>query len=245
MEPQLIEKIESYLSGELKKDQLEKYAAEHNIKDLDQEIEWVENAQLAIEANGIKLQLSEVIKSAQKDDAKIKPLNKTFSLGRLTSLSIAAAVALLFGVLFLFKPGNTDKLYSKYEFVDPGLPVLMSETNRFEMYEALSYYSEQNYPETIKRLSNLQSGGSYNDTIEFYLGVANLYENNINESLPLIEKVSEDENSIFQERAEWLLVLANLKTGDKMKTKSLLQPIISDSDHPFYKQALALEADLK
>ncbi|MEZ5007102.1 MAG: hypothetical protein R2753_03000 [Chitinophagales bacterium] len=245
MEAQLIEKIESYLSGDINKDQLQQYAIDHNIQDLDQEIEWVENAQLAIEANGLKLQLSEVLKSNKKETAKIKPITKTFSLGKFTSLSIAAAVVLLFGILFLFKPTNTEKLYSKYEFLDPGIPVLMSETNRFEMYEALSYYSEQNYQETIKRLSELKSKSTYNDTLEFYLGVSNLYEKNIAESLPLIEKVSDDENSIFKERAEWLLVLAHVKNGDKLIAKSLLEPIESNPEHPFYKQALALSTDLK
>lgn len=249
METILIEKIEAYLQGDLEKQVLEEFATSNGIEDLDKEIEWVKNTQLAIEADGIENQLKQIIKDASsKNTGKVVNINNQKpARGKYTALSIAASIVLLFGVLFIFKPSNTNKLYSKYEFVDPGIPVLMSETDRYELYEALSYYSEQNYSETIQRLSSIKAKQSdtYNDTVEFYLGISKLYSKNIEESLPLIEEVSNDNNSIFKERAEWLYVLALLKSGDIEQSKLLLQSIVENGEHPFNHQAIALLSDLK
>ena len=248
METSIIEHIETYLNGDLELSELKKIALEHNITDLEKEIEWVENTQLAIEAEGLEKQLQKLLKTDnQSEPSKVVTFSKSNKRGRYTALSIAASVVLLFGLLFIFKPNQTNKLYSKYEFVDPGIPVLMSETNKFELYEALSYYSEQNYTETINRLSSLKNSnnGVYNDTIDFYLGISNLYKNELNTSLPLIEQVSNDENSIFKERAEWLVALNHVKLNNIKDARFKLHAITNNNNHPFYHQAVALLSDIE
>jgi hypothetical protein len=238
--------IESYLSGEIDRKQLEDFAIQNGILDLDAEIEWMKNVRLAIEAEGLAHQLKEVLPKTSTKGTIIK-MHEPSKKGRYSALAIAASVVLLLGLLFILKPNNTQKLYSKYEFVDPGLPVLMSQTHQYEIYDALSYYSEQNYEVTIAKLSeiNLKNSGVYNDTIQYYLGAAQLYNGNVSESMLAFSVVTENDASIFNERAEWLYLLAHLKNGDITKTKLLLEPIVQNAQHSFYEQAIALLSEVK
>jgi hypothetical protein len=247
MNTALLETIENYLSGEIDRKQLEAFASINNISNLEDEIEWVKNAQLAIEADGLAAQLKEVLQSNSANLNKGKVIQLSGSKSKYTVFAIAASIVLLFGLLYIFKPSNTQQLYSKYEFVDPGLPVLMSHTHQYDLYDALTYYSEQDYDETITKLSALKekNKGIYNDTLQFYLGAAQLYNGNPTESMTALSSVIEDNASAFKERAEWLYALANLKNGDIERCKTLLMLIVQNNEHAFYNEAIALQSELK
>jgi hypothetical protein len=61
MNTALLENIENYLIGEIDRKQLEEFASINSISNLEDEIEWVKNAQLAIEADGLAAQLKRSI----------------------------------------------------------------------------------------------------------------------------------------------------------------------------------------
>lgn len=245
MDTELLEKIEAHLAGDISYTELEAFAKTQGVESIEDEINWFKEMQLAIEAEGLSNQLkNELNTSSAKEESKVVEMPVKKQRGKLFPLSIAAALILLFGILFIFKPKNTSQTYSKYEFVDPGLPLLMSETEAYNLYDAMTYFSEGNYKESATRLEQLHQQQPENDTINYYLGLSKLYDGNGANAIDNLNIVTQINNSVFKERADWMLVLSYLKQKNLNQTKVHLQPILENSKHSFYKQAQQLKEEL-
>lgn len=232
------DQIEQFLDGELSKDELQELVPDMDPQQLERDIAQLRNMRTAVEVAGLRDQLKEVLPKAEAKPAKVRSL-----VSWRRALSLAASILLLLSI-YWFWPGREEGgLYAKYEYVDPGLPVLMSQSDNYDLYDALSYYSEENYKTAISKLSALQSKGVTNDTISFYLGASQLYEGQVPAARENLTPLSTTANS-FQERAEWLLVLAALKENDPATARSLVTSISEKEAHPFYKDAQSLLADL-
>lgn len=237
----LYEQIEEFLAGRIPRESLEQTARELGISDLDSEIQFVRDTQVAVEAQGLKEELQKILPAPARQSPRVVRLRV-----RTWPWAAAASVLLLVAAgIWLFQPGGANDLYAQYEYRDPGLPVLMSQSDQFELYEALSYFGEEDYAESARRLSDLQASLTDNDTVNYFLGASQLYLGETANADTNLEQVAEDDNSSFRQKAEWLLVLSALREQDEAKARERLQDILNRENHSFRERAQALNNDLQ
>ncbi len=239
MKEELMERIEAFLDGKISREELQRDADALGETDLQEKITWFTNTQTAIEAAGLRNQLQDILPKPQHKEAKVV----RFTRNRWT-WAIAASLLLLvvayWGVNNFSNPG----LYAEYEYVDPGLPVLMSQSDDYQLYDALTYYSEGNYAVAEEKLLQIEEQSPASDTLVYYLGASQLYQGKTTAAEGNLSKVANVENSKFVQRAEWLLILVALKEQHMEKAKQLLQQILATPDHEFLQQAQSLQKEL-
>jgi tetratricopeptide (TPR) repeat protein len=234
MTAEFIEKIEAYLEGQISKGELQKLAEAAGIKDkdLDKEIRWFQNSRTAIEAAGLRDQLAEALPKAQKTEAKVRRLRPARVI-----LAIAASALVLVVAWWAITREQQADLYAQFEYKDPGLPVLMSQSEEHQLYDAMTYYSEEDYATTAEKLKDLQLKSPSNDTINYYLGASLLYLGQADEARQTFGKVLLKENSEFREQAQWLQALSAVQEKDYAAARNFLNSIMKQEDHAFFSQA--------
>ncbi|MEM7373657.1 MAG: tetratricopeptide repeat protein [Bacteroidota bacterium] len=238
MNPTLIEHIEDFLSGQISRQDLQKLAEELEISDLDKEIAWVRNSQIAIEAAGLRAQWKTALTQAKAPKAKVRSLFSSRII-----LTIAASIALLL-VFYVGFWNKQNSLYDQYAYIDPGLPILMSQSEAYELYDALTYFGEGNYQVAAEKLQAIETSYPESDTLAYYLGASYLYLGKTDLARPALQKVLNKEASEFEQKAEWLLVLADLKDQNHLETPGRLSNILNTPDHEFAEPAAKLAQEL-
>ncbi len=248
MKTELIALIEAFLDGEIDRETLNQQVQELEVDttELQENIEWVKNARLAIEADGLRKQLKSTLATLEHEReasaAKAKVVNMAVSKWKWTAAAAAIIVFLLayWGMNLETEP----ELYAKYQYVDPGLPVLMSQSNDHLLYDALTYYSEGNYEVAEEKLLNIQDQYAENDTLNYYLGASQLYLGKTVNALHSLGKVLAKPDAKYKESAEWLSVLAELKDENTAAAADKLKVILSNENHKFIEKARSLKSDL-
>ncbi len=241
MTTELLEYIEEYLEGKISRTTLEQKAAEQEEDiDLDAEIEWLTNSQIAVEASGLREQIKEIFPKPQQQGARVINFRSRTGI-----IAVAASVLLLvvgyFGLFYNPEPS----LYAQFEYVDPGIPVLMSQTDEYELYDAMSYYSEEDYATAEDKLRALTQTNTQNDTLFYYLGASQLYQSKLKSAIENLDIVSKNTDSEYQEKAEWLKTLAHLKEGNNQEVEQMLRIILEKENHEFALQARDLKNELE
>ncbi|NRB50113.1 MAG: hypothetical protein HRU41_20720 [Saprospiraceae bacterium] len=232
------ELIERFLDGEISRKELAEQLSDVSPAALEEEIAMMKSMRIAVEAAGLRDQLTAALPKAAPKQAKVRSL-RSWRQG----LAIAASVLVLILAYVFWPKAETEGLYAQYEYIDPGVPVLMSQSDQHAMYDALTYYSEEDYATAISKLSDLQTQGINNDTITYYLGASYLYQEQANEAIGSLARLT-IEDGPFRARAEWLTTLAALQLEDMDQVRKLLPSILADETHPFHTQAQQLQADL-
>jgi hypothetical protein len=235
----LIEQIEAFLEGRITRADLEQEAESMGIKDLEAEIQWVKDTQLAVEVDGLRDQLTHLL----KEDSQPATRSRMRVLRPL--LAVAASVAVLILGYWAWNQQSDGDLYAQYEYIDPGLPVLMSQSDQHQLYDALTYYGEGQYSVAAEKLESLQSQGMKSDTLSYFLGASRLYAGAAEAAAEPLEQVTAMEGSSYQEKAEWLLVLQALQRKDLASANRRASDIASSDGHAFQVQAEQLLKDLE
>ncbi len=238
MNAEFIEKIEDYLAGRIDRQALQDFAQGQGVTDLEEEIQWVRDTQTAVAAAGLRDQLRAALAEASPKAERTARIRYLRPL-----LAAAATVAIVIAAFFGWRSTQPSGLYRQFEYVDPGLPSLMSASDDYQLYNALTYYSEGNYRQAAAELEGLQTTYPGNDTLAFYLGASRLYRGNGAAAVEALEPVADRPDSEFRERAEWLLVLAALREKDTAAGATRLETILNNRQHPFYDEALQLRAE--
>jgi|GEM_PF-1109157 len=243
MNREYFDQIERFLDGEISRTDLETLFPNVAPVQLEADIAANKNMRTAIEAAGLRDQLTEILPKAAAETT-----TKTTKIRRLIpwkqGLAIAASFLLLALVYLAWPTSEAGSLYAKYEYIDPGLPVLMSQSDDHALYDALSYYSEADYKTAIIKFSGLQAQGISNDTITFYLGASYLYQKRAEYAAETLIQLTEDSGP-FQDQAEWLLVLTALQQEDFDQVQILLRKVLQNTAHPFYNNAQRLQIEFK
>lgn len=240
MKPELLEKIEAFLDGAITRSQLDEAAGDTKGEVLEEQIQWFRNARTAIEAVGLKEQLKEALPKVQQPEAKVRRLGTARWI-----MGIAASILVLVVAFWVFNQDSTPALYAEYEYIDPGLPVLMSQSEEHLLYDAFTYYGEGNYSASAEKFRLLLEEYNGSDTVSFYLAASLLYEGQSQEARTVFEELLKNPESEYYQRTEWMLVLTALRDDKQEEASSMLSPILQQASHPFFDQATALEADLK
>lgn len=235
MNPELIEKIESYIHGEIEYDALAAYARENQIENLEEKIDWVKSIPLAFELEDVRAQIKAIADTDAKEETPVISLNS-----RKWRLGIAASVLLVAIVLWLNR--DTADINSSFGFQDPGIPVVMSETENYPLYDALTYFGEGDYDTAISKLESLNDRTS--DTVRYYLGASYYYNDENEKALPFLQEIADEQSSVFSERAEWLLIMHAVQENRNTEALQMLDQIKQNSDHLFYDRANALSKEL-
>lgn len=213
------ELIERYLTGSM--GQEEQSIFEESLKKdnrLSQQVEEVRVLLTAVEEQSFRYKLDifhEEINSRQGDSKLSNPIKKTVYTYK--KYAIAASLALLmgFGYWMLFGQISKDeKLFNKYFIPDLGLITPMSTTSDYEFYRGMVDYKQGNYELAIKRWSRLIEQKPNNDTLNYFLGISYLSQNENKKAIAFLTKTTQNPNSIFINETWHYLGLIHLKEGN-------------------------------
>ena len=218
------ERIERYLTRKM--DEGEKLNFEAAVKtddNLSRQVEEVRVLFQAVEEQSLRNKLEDFHEELSSGHPQLKSKESIEkSSFNIKYLAIAASLALLmgFGYWLLFGQMSADeKLFAQYFKPDPGLITPMSTTSDYEFYRGMVDYKQGNYDMAIARWNTLIEQNPENDTLNYFLGVSYLAQDENEKALAYLAKAVTYPNSIFVNESWYYLGLINLKEG---KTKDAI-----------------------
>ncbi len=212
------ESIEKYVSGKLSNNELidfeKKLIAEPLLQQNVEEHKIMVNA---IEKQSLKNKLDDFHRGIDKNRSDIKTLKKPSYIQKYV---IAASIAILIGIGGFWYSTNLNtnqKIYATYFKPDPGLPTVMGTSNNYHFYDAMVNYKQGNYVTAIEKWEKLLITKPQNDTLNYFLGVAQLADKNQVKAILYLQKVSD--KSIFIDDTHFYLGLSYLKNSELEKAK--------------------------
>ena len=137
-------------------------------------------------------------------------------------MGIAAAIIIAIGLFWMNSNPSNEQIYAKNFTPDPGLPTTMSTTSNYTFFDAMVNYKQGDYKTAIAKWTTLEQKSSDNDTLQYFLGVAHLAENNTQKAIPYLTKTVNNTKSVFFEDATFYLGLAYLKEDNIRLAKETL-----------------------
>ncbi|GGG27184.1 hypothetical protein GCM10011344_29950 [Dokdonia pacifica] len=226
MSQELYERIERYLLGQLEGVEKDQFESELAISEaLRNAVEEQKIVIQAIEEASLRETMQE-IHSRAFDEGNGK--EKVYSLWQKPILKYGIAASL--GILFLVggytlsrKRTNNQDLYASYFRPDPGLPTTMSTTQDFGFYEAMVTYKQGNYKQALEKWEGLLKTKPNNDTLNYFIGVAHLANEEDAEAITFLQWATAHEKSVFLSDAFYYLGLAYLKQDNTKKAIYFLE----------------------
>ena len=103
-------------------------------------------------------------------------------------------------------------------------------SNNYNAYtQAMNFYRQGEYQ---KALNSLPASNS--DTASYYRGIFWLKLEEPASAFRYLNPVKNQNNSAFQQKAEYYSAMALWKNGTKMEAKSAFEKITANQAHPFY-----------
>lgn len=214
------ESIEKYVSGKLSSNKIidfeKKLKAEPLLQQKVEEYKMLINA---IEKQSLKNKLNDFHSSIDTNKSNIITLKKHSSFQK---YAIAVSIALLIGICgfwYFTNQTNNEKLYTKYFKPDPGLPTVMGNSNNYNFYDGMVNYKQRKYSIAIEKWEKLHKAKPENDTLNYFLGIAQLADKNQAKAIPYLQKVLVENKSIFIADTYFYLGLSYLKNNELEKAK--------------------------
>lgn len=230
------ELIDSYLLGRLDNAQLESF----NVRlKTDPEFLKMLEAQKAV-ARGVEEH--NLRKSLDDYHAEIveEPEKKWLTPGL---LALSASILLLIGVstwAIFFTGNSAQKVFAENFTPDPGLPTKMGTASQYEFYYGMVSYKRKEYAEAISRWEPLYAAHPKNDTLVYFLGLANLANGNARQAENYLKLANEKTESAFSDDIHYYLALAYLKENKIKEAKEILSKSTSSAGIKLLKQVKSL-----
>ncbi len=218
--------IETYL---LKTNEREKLLLKEQmvvIPNLDEKIKEVQSVGNQIEDRIKQSKIKEFQKEASilHKQSEVGNVGSSKTKSKTIWYSVAAILIVVIGMFWLLDSNDTSKIIFAENFKpDIGLPLQMGTTNNYEFYEGMVDYKQGNYKEATMAWQELLKKNPESDTLNYFLGVANLAQGNSSKSLLYLEKQGKFQESIFKDDAPYYAALAYIKLGNLNAAKVLLQ----------------------
>ncbi|WP_179343943.1 tetratricopeptide repeat protein [Winogradskyella ursingii] len=217
---QEFEIIDAYLKGQLSEDETAKF--EYRLEtdeDFKNKVADIKTILTGIETQEMKDQLD--VFHNEIDKQKISTKSET-NVRHIDWKKLAIAAMFIIGAVSIwqFRVDPNERLYAEYFSPDPGLPTTMSSNDNYEFYEAMVDYKQGNFETAIKKWETLQNAKPKNDTLNYFLGVAHLANNNENEAVLFLEDATLNKEFALVNDAYLYLGLAYLKNGNVNKAKA-------------------------
>ncbi|WP_298498704.1 hypothetical protein [uncultured Algibacter sp.] len=212
---ELLEIIERYINGSMPPQELKDF---NQLLELDNDFKTkVEDVKImlsGIETQSLKEKHDELHQDNYKTSEKKSSTNKIRFL-YYRKIAIAAAIIFAIGSIWFFATSKNDKLFTKYFKPDPGITTTAKNPNNLEFYDAMENYKHGNFIQAINKWRIIQERKPNNDTLNYFIGVAYLSDNNIIDAIPFLERsIEADDSFIFLDEAYLYLGLAYLKEGN-------------------------------
>jgi len=210
------ERIERFILGDMSAEEQQSFQKEMETDDELQK-SVLEQRELikSVEAEGLKAELDS-IHSELYDVNQGKRSPYLF-------FSIAASIAVLIGFSFWYfnLEESPSELYAEYSYTDPGLPVPMSATDSYDFYDAMVDYKTEDYQKAINKWTILLEAEPRNDTLNYYIGASYFNMNAFDQAESYLDNVLNSKKSNFIYKAQYMLFLAKLKSGNTEEVMNL------------------------
>jgi tetratricopeptide (TPR) repeat protein len=234
-----IDRIQKYLDGEMKGDELKKFK-----DDLQKDPELVQELDLHRSLDGIILTQDEErfrkkldeaykeykIKSAGNDNPKPSRKKEKQRLYIAVSFAAGFILAIIVYVSGIRKESN-DSIFNKYlisytgEQSSRNLHSSLSSPDTIE--RAINLYNQNNYSEASQLFNQILQASPENTEAQFYNGLCFIYLNEFERAITSFDKVLNRPYNYFQEYSKWYLVMCYVRTNQNETAKILLQEIAS------------------
>ncbi|WP_456437981.1 tetratricopeptide repeat protein [Psychroserpens sp.] len=205
-----LETIERYINGTMSPEELKAFETQlEDNPDFKIQVNDIITLLTGIETQSLKEQLDEFHKDIQKQPSQ-KKSPKIYYL-QFRKLVAAASIIIALGSFWFYNQNSTDRLYSKYFTPDPGLPTTMSGNSNYEFYDAMVNYKQGDYKTAIEKWDVLKTKTPNNDTLNYFLGVAHLANENEVNAISFLEKTIQNKAFPLVNDAYFYLGLAHLK----------------------------------
>lgn len=219
--------IESYLDEKDASRKVALFNKEVNeIPNVQQKIKYVEKIREEIEDSILRGKIKEFhTHVSEAEDSEIKTVGSKKIKFNAILYSVAAMIVVLLGIFWLMESSNTtsEKLFSKNFKPDVGLPLKMGTSNTYGFYEGMVDYKQENYKEAIAKWQTLVDENPENDTLFYFLGVANLALGNAKKSLEYLQNQDRFQKGMFKNDAAYYAALAKIKEGKFEEAKVFLE----------------------
>ena len=220
------ELIDAYLLGKLDADELAELEERMNLfPDFRQMVKEQKALMQSVEESNLKNSLDD-FHSEIKDEPEKKGMSRGW-------LALAASFLVLIGVSTwaILNNGNSpEKVFTANFKPDPGLPTTMGTSSDYDFYYGMVNYKRKEYDEAINRWEHLYAANPENDTIIYFLGVANLANGNPRQAEKYLQLAKNKTNSVFYEEIRHYLALSLLKGNKVEKAKTVLENSESSSN---------------
>lgn len=238
-----IELIERYWEGKLS--EVERIDFESRLlidSELKEELDLYKNVVAGIkDAGEEKLRHKLKVADEEIDATKIIPINKKSNF---KILAFAASLILLIGLttIWFFQRGSDmQSLANKYYEKEKGLPMEMGMSNK-KMDEVMVNYKNGNYSGMANQLNELLKSNPDNDTLTYFFGIANYELKNYRPTIASFNQIPS--SSVFFQKAQFRLILTNLKCGDKKSALNLIDQCLADIECPYNEKLTHLRTEL-
>ena len=158
-------------------------------------------------------------------------------------LALAASFLILISVSTwaILKSGNSSQnLFAATFKPDPGLPTTMGTSSNYDFYYGMVNYKRKEYGEAISRWEVLYASNPQNDTLNYFLGVANLANGNSRQAEKYLQSVKQKTESAFYKDTQYYLALVFLKENRIKEAKRILAKSTSPASIALLKEIKAL-----
>ena len=153
-------------------------------------------------------------------------INQHFGSIVISIVSLAAGVALFFGILY--KNSNQNKGISDYWPYEEGLPVQMGDSTVYN--PAMNAFKLEQWEQSYREFSRFSS-----DTAIYFAGLCKYQLKSLESASGLLQKIPR--NSVFFMDATIRIALIKLQQGNKSEAKKILEEIGADKEHKHYELA--------
>jgi tetratricopeptide (TPR) repeat protein len=140
-------------------------------------------------------------------------------------IALAASFLILIAVsswAIFGRSTSTEKIFAATFKPDPGLPTTMGTSSEYNFYYGMVKYKRKEYADAISRWEPLYAAEPENDTLVYFLGVANLANGNARQAEKYLQMASENPKSAFYGDAQYYLGLSLLKENKLDEAKEIL-----------------------
>lgn len=210
------ERIEAYVLDRMDADERHEFERRMTADPaLQAEVELERENILAIELGGME----RMLKAVREEH----PERRAEGGGWSSWLKYAAIVAVLFGGIlwFTLRPNANERLFAEHFRPDPGLPVVMGDTEEHAFNDAMVAYKLGDHDEAISKFTALLKEDPASDTLRFYIGCAELNAGRVERAIPMLMAVADKERSVFAGKARWYAFLALVRSGDRIAAQAI------------------------
>lgn len=158
--------------------------------------------------------------------------------------AVAATIIFILGLgLFWSLVNKTDlpQLANTYYEKEKGLPNEMSVTQN-QLADAMNLYKSGDYVATKNKLEFLLKENNTNDTLQYFYGVVNYELENYRASRAGFNSVKPESN--YYEKAQYRLILIDLKINDKQSAINKIDDCLLNKHHLYYDNLVKLKSEL-